>query len=113
MYRETVAIEDYGGTKVATNGMLSGRILHNLLDRSGVAAYMYIPRVKAPFFGKVVSKVAPNINAAACSALSTLCQYKIKYSYTAVAFIFIEAHRYGAEGERLILERTRSRTVVD
>ena len=89
MYRETVATEDYGGTKVASNGMPSGRILRNLLDRNGMAACMYVPRVKAPFFGKVVSKVAPNINASVCSALSTLCQYKIKYSYTAVAFILM------------------------
>ena len=87
--QETVAIDDYGGTKVATNGMHSGRILRNLLDKSGVAACMYIPRVKAPFFGTVVSKVAPSINASVCSTLSTLCQYKIKCSYTAVAFIFM------------------------
>ena len=28
---------DDGGTKMTTNGMLSDRILHNLLDISGVA----------------------------------------------------------------------------
>ena len=33
----TATIEDDGGTKTATNGALSDRILCNLLDRNGMA----------------------------------------------------------------------------
>ena len=44
---------------------------------------------KASFFGKVDSKVAYNINASVHNAYSILSQYKCKYSYIDVAFIYI------------------------
>ena len=54
---ETADIEDEGGTKMTTNGMLSDRILRNLFDRSGVTC------LEVPSIGKVNSQVTHNINA--------------------------------------------------
>ena len=62
----TAAIEDDTGTKTASDGALSDRIL-----REGVGQKVdrpSVPRLEASFLGKGDSKVAHNINASICNA---------------------------------------------
>ena len=48
------AIEDDSGTKTATNGALSDRILHNLLARRWSGHLCLV--LKPPFLGKYIQK---------------------------------------------------------
>ena len=81
---ETVAIEDDSGTKTATNGALSDRILCNLLA-SRWSSYLCL--VLKPPSSEMSIQKSPKTNTSVHNAYSILCQYKCSYSYIDVAII--------------------------
>ena len=80
----TTTIEDDGGTKTATNGVLSNRILRTLLNRSEVKTWRCM---EAPSFWTVNSKVTYPQHV---PPHTMLYQYSVnidKYSCTTIASV--------------------------